>query len=184
MSDPPDEWNERERALLGALEPTATPPAELEARVVGALKDQGLIRTHRPRRVWRSVAAVLAALAVGVGFGRATASSGRASQAHARTFVLLLYPGAGLDASPAAESERVEEYRLWARGLAAQGRMVHGEKLKDGAQVFGGGATDAGALQGFFVIRAGTLAEAEAIARTCPHIGHGGTIALREVDPT
>lgn len=58
------------------------------------------------------------------------------------------------------------------------------EKLKDGARVFGGGAPDAAALRGFFLIRANTLEEAEAIARTCPHRGHGGTIVLLEVDPT
>jgi hypothetical protein len=39
-------------------------------------------------------------------------------------------------------------------------------------------------MQGFFLVQARTLDEAEQIARTCPHLRHGGTIALREVDPT
>jgi hypothetical protein len=62
--------------------------------------------------------------------------------------------------------------------------MIRGEKLKDGARVLGSDAPDASSLQGFFLIRAGTPEEAEAIAHACPHRGHGGTIAVREVDPT
>lgn len=184
MSDQPDDWNPRERALLDALQPTEPPPGGLEARLAAALQARGVIRPRPPLASWRSVAAVLVALATGLGLGRATANSGRASPGPARTFVLLLYPGAGLDPSPAAEKARVEEYRLWARGLAREGRMVRGEKLKDGARVLGSGAPEAAALQGFFLVRAGSLEEAEAIARSCPHRGRGGTIALREVDPT
>ena len=185
MSDPPDDWNSRERALLDALEHAEAPPAELEARVVDALRARGLIRSPRPRRRWRSAAAALAALAIGVGLGRATAHrAGGAAEAPARTFMLLLYPGTGLDPSPGAESRRVEEYGVWARGLAQEGRMIRGEKLKDGARLFGNAAPYASLLQGFFLIRASTLEEAEEVARTCPHRGHGGTIALREVDPT
>jgi hypothetical protein len=37
---------------------------------------------------------------------------------------------------------------------------------------------------GFFLVRAGDLAEAERIARDCPHLRHGGEVALRPVDPT
>jgi hypothetical protein len=186
MTEPPDDWNERERALLAALDAAETPPPELESRVVAALRERGLIRAGRPRAPWRSIAAAIAALAIGIGVGRATARAGRSAATPARTFVLLLYPGAGLDPAPGAEQDRVEEYGLWARGLAAQGRMVLGEKLKDGARLFGSEPPDAspGALQGFFLIRAETLEEAEGIARTCPHRGRGGTIALREVDPT
>lgn len=200
MSENDDDWNDRERALLDGLTPTEVPPPELETRVLAALQERGLVRT-RPRALpWRGVAAALAALAIGLGLGRATAGrsgpvAGRgtdvaattAASAPERTFILLLYPGPGLDPSAAAEQGRVDEYRRWARGLAADGRFVTGEKLKDGVTVFAGDApTDpsAGALQGFFLIRAASVQEAEGIARTCPHRGHGGAVALREVDPT
>ena len=82
------------------------------------------------------------------------------------------------------EALEVLSVRRVAPEHAREGRMVRGEKLKDGARVLGGDAPDAQHLQGFFLIRADTLEEAEAIARACPHRGHGGTIALREVDPT
>jgi hypothetical protein len=39
-------------------------------------------------------------------------------------------------------------------------------------------------MLGFFLVRAATAEEAEAIARGCPHLRHGGTISLREIDPT
>jgi hypothetical protein len=131
------------------------------------------------------VAAALIALATGVAVGPAT-SDGARRAAPARTFMLLLYPGGGLDPSPSAEAARVQEYRAWAQGLGREGRLVRGEKLKDGARVLGPepAGVSAGALQGFFLIRADSLEEAEAIARASPHRGHGGTIALREVDPT
>jgi hypothetical protein len=184
MSDDPEDWTPRERALLDALEGTPPPSPELEARVVSELKARGLIGSRPSRLPWRPAAAALVALAAGVGLGRMTSPGLPASSPPARTFLLLLYPGAGLDPSPAAERARVEEYGRWARGLAREGRMIRGEKLKDGARVLGSDAPDASSLQGFFLIRAGTPEEAEAIAHACPHRGHGGTIAVREVDPT
>jgi hypothetical protein len=39
-----------------------------------------------------------------------------------------------------------------------------------------------GAPRGYFVIRARDLAKAIAIARDCPHLKHGGWIALRPID--
>jgi hypothetical protein len=184
MSDEPEDWTPRERALLDALDATQAPPSEMERRVVAELKVRGLIARHPSPLRWRPVAAALVALVAGVGLGRVTAPGVPAASPPARTFLLLLYPGGGLDPSPAAERARVEEYSRWARGLAREGRMVRGEKLKDGASVLGSGAPDASSVQGFFLIRAGTLEEAETIASACPHRGHGGTIAVREVDPT
>ncbi len=43
---------------------------------------------------------------------------------------------------------------------------------------------EAGTLTGWFVIAARDFAEATAIARTHPHLGHGGWIAVRAIDPT
>jgi hypothetical protein len=47
-----------------------------------------------------------------------------------------------------------------------------------------GTAGDAPRVSGFFLIRAGSLDEAEAIARDCPHLRHGGRVLVRDVDPT
>lgn len=198
MSENEDDWSDRERALLAGLAPGDGPSPDVERRVVAAMKERGLIEPSRRSLSWPTLAAAVATLAVGVLVGRVTAgrpatTSGAPPLAQtdgavpARTFLLLLYPGPSLDPSAAAEQGRVEEYGRWARGLAADGRLVTGEKLKEGVTVFAGVAApdpSAGALQGFFLIRADTLQEAEGIARTCPHRGHGGAVALREVDPT
>jgi hypothetical protein len=186
MSENEDDWNERERALLDTLSPVEAPPPQLEARVLAEMKRSGLVRSRR--LPWMSAAAAAATLAIGLVVGRATVGA-RAPRPSApatdRTFILLLYPGSGQDPSPAAEQGRVAEYGRWARGLRADGRLVSGEKLKDGVKVFGGAsAPSSESLQGYFVIRAATMEEAEGIARTCPHRGHGGAVALREIDPT
>lgn len=183
MTDNEDDWTERERALLDALPPTASPPPELEGRVVAALKAEGLIAS-RPRRPWLPAIAAVLALALGFGLGRATVPRGTPAS-DARTFLLLLYPGAPMDPSPAAESARVQEYGAWARGLRSRGQYASGQKLTDASYVIAG-APDGSAslLQGYFLIRAGTLEEAQRIARSCPHGVHGGTVVLREVDPT
>jgi hypothetical protein len=65
------------------------------------------------------------------------------------------------------------------------------DALPDGAPVPPGladrvvGALRArGLVMGFFLIRARDHAQAEAIARDCPHLRHGGGVAVHEVDPT
>jgi hypothetical protein len=162
-------------------------PPELERRVVDALKARGLIRPRRSFPTF-AVAAALAVFVSGVGLGRATMAPVVAPDPGARVFALLLYPGTGVAPTPEAVQARVREYGQWARELRSRGQMIGGEKLKAASAVHLGGApngSDAGeSLQGFFLVRARTLADAERIARTCPHLRHGGAIALREVDPT
>ena len=41
--------------------------------------------------------------------------------------------------------------------------------------------SDAGVMSGFFVIKAASREEAIAIAKTCPHLRHGGRVAVRPV---
>ena len=72
-------------------------------------------------------------------------------------------PGAG----------RVDEYRGWARDLRAENVVIDGVKLKSAPSP----------LSGYFMIRARDLDEAKRIAASCPHVRHGGTIEVREIDP-
>jgi hypothetical protein len=103
-------------------------------------------------------------------------------------YALLLYGDRGGDA--AVERTLVEEYGRWARTVAARGHYVAGEKLTDEAtELRGAGLArpiplDAGFLVGFFIISAATPAEAESIARTCPHLRYGGRIVVRPIEPT
>jgi hypothetical protein len=63
---------------------------------------------------------------------------------------------------------------------------VSAEKLRDGARVLEGNepAASGAGPQGFFLVRARDLDEAEAIARACPHLRHGGRVAVQAVEPT
>jgi hypothetical protein len=97
--------------------------------------------------------------------------------------------------SEEVEAARVAEYSAWARDLAGQGILVDGVKLADeGSTLIEDEAAarmrraqtgmETTAVRGFFVIRAATEAEALRLARTCPHLRHGGRIAVRPIVPT
>lgn len=67
--------------------------------------------------------------------------------------------------------------------------LVLGEKLEPGRAErvpdAGIGVPDArGVLSGFFIIEAPDYETAVDIARGSPHVGHGGTVVVRAIEPT
>lgn len=154
------------------------PRDALEDRVVAALKARGLIRPSRPSRIGiAGLAAAAALLLFAAGFA-AGAWPSRGAQPPVTAgprFMLLLHETAATASTGLAEQALVDEYREWARGVAATGRAIHGEKLKPAP-----GQT----LSGFFVVEAPSLDAARAIAASSPHVRHGGRIEVREIDPT
>lgn len=171
-------------------------PRSLEIRVASSLETASLLRHGRSQHAWRLP--LVAAIAAGVLCflaGQWTESRRRsdddptlrpAVSSTSLRFVLLLY-GPSEKRSTAGD---VEEHRQWARHLAAEGHSVSGEKLapeepslrRDSAPT---SSTNAGeTLQGFFVISARSDAEAMAIARSAPHVRHGGRIVVRRIEPT
>ena len=180
---------------LHVLEREAVPPAHLKGRILRSLRDRTLLRTTTP--VWRplglTVAAMAAALlvfATGVRFGRPRADT-------RPSYILFLYEGRDfqLDRSrPGAIGAYEAEYNAWAAGMEARGVGVQGRALAltghllrdtpEGVQIDSGNAVSAqGWIDGFFIIRVTDEAEAVAIARTHPHLHHGGWIALRPIKP-
>jgi hypothetical protein len=102
-------------------------------------------------------------------------------------YLLLLYPGARYEpGGPADEEARVAEYGAWAGRLRRAGQLVGAEKLKPGGRWLGDqdGEAAPGAPQGYFLVRARDDEEAEAIARACPHLRHGGRVGVQAIDPT
>ena len=183
------------RGPLAPKLPPTDPPPRLEQRVLATLAQRGLLapasRPGRRGRWWR----IGGALAAGIVLFVAGALTQRAWLAGRITavgatprYALLLYGGQA--ASAAAERERVDEYRQWARGVAARGRYIAGEKLGDESReltatgVIERPPAGAEALAGFFIVSAPSLAEAESIARSCPHLRHGGRVVLRVIEPT
>ena len=99
-------------------------------------------------------------------------------------FMLLLHqvPNYNSDLPREKMLEMTKKYMAWADGLRQKGGMVGGEKLtaSGGRQLRSSGgklvASDGpyaeakDVIGGYFVIEAKDLAEAEAIARECPHL--------------
>ena len=104
-------------------------------------------------------------------------------------YMLLLHQNPGTNAAlpPDSFKEVVQRYYAWAEELRQKGKYVGGEKLavgrirhirmRDGKPLSSDGpyAEAKDVVGGYFVIEAKDLAEAEAIARDCPHMALGPT---------
>jgi len=168
------------------------PPPALEARVVARLAARGLLTRRRAARWLAPLAAALAGLAGGwllrSGGGRLAETAAPAAPA-AGALYLLLIEGEPAETRPVAEM--VATYKAWGSELAARGQLAGAEKLKDEGIVLAAGPggpaspleVGPATLGGYFLVRAGSLAEAEAIARDCPHSRLGGRVTVRPVDP-
>jgi len=188
MSDESEGSDER---LLESLPLEAAPPAALERRVVAELRRRGLLRgAARARRGWALAAALAFAFALGLVAGarysaRDAARDGVAADDRGtQRYLLLLYEPRPLDR---AGVDLVAEYSAWAGELARRGQLVVAEKLggeERRLSVQEPETARGDAPTGFFLIRAATFDEALAIARACPHLAHGGEVALRSIDPT
>ena len=113
-------------------------------------------------------------------------------------YMLLLHqvPNYNADLPREKMLEVTKRYMAWADGLRQKGRMVGGEKLaaggvrhikvKDGKPVASDGpyAEAKDVIGGYFVIEAKDAAEAEAIARDCPHLAVSSTnwVEIRPID--
>lgn len=143
---------------------------DLERRTLAALHEAGLLRP-RPRPIWMAAAALVIGFAAGALAFRAGTTTPE------REYLLLLRGSAGA-ATPAQVQQRVDEYRAWASGISTP---ISGEKLTDAVTVLGTPAARGDRIGGFFRIETDSLEHAQAIARTCPHLRHGGWIEVREI---
>ena len=169
----------------------AAPPPALERATLARLKSEGLVRRPVLLRGGAlrllAAAAALAIFGVGLGVGRWTLQGRAASGADsAPKFVLFLYDAPSEPAMTDAQmQERVSEYRNWAIGLRKSGTSITGEKLtRERHERLGPAATGAAPLGGYFVISAKDWSAAMEVARSCPHLKHGGTIEVREIEKT
>jgi YCII-related domain len=173
-------------APLARLRTDVSPPGELKERVLASVQSLGLVHHPHRSRPWWAIAAGLALFIGGLALGRWATAPNHEGQRYA----LLLYDPVTFDRS-IPDSAVVSEYRSWAVSLGD--RLSVGEKLGtaqlvlqpgDSANRPAPGEGEAGPLGGLFIVRAGTWDEAMAIARTCPHLKHGGIIAVRAIEET
>ena len=113
-------------------------------------------------------------------------------------YMLILHhvPNQNVDLPREKMLEVTKRYMSWADGLRAKGQIAGGErlsaggvrlvKLKDGKPVVSDGpyAELKDVVGGYFVIEAKNQAEAESIAKDCPHMAIAATnwIELRPIE--
>ena len=97
-------------------------------------------------------------------------------------------------ASPDEIMTITKAYMAWADRMRAEGRLKGGEKLTcDGGKVLrpnggrvpvtdGPSAESKELVGGYFAISAKDYDEACRVAESCPHLGYGGSIEVRQVD--
>lgn len=165
-----DELSEWEREQLARLPKEIEPGAELHDRIARQI---GLRRR-------RGTMFLVAAAAVVAGFVAGLLMPHRTPVPRGKEFILFIHdtPSMHVDGN---EPRRIEEYRRWAHELHAKGTMTAGEKLTDEVSAVGSNAGSS-TVGGFFRIVARDRAEAESVAKTCPHLRYGGWIEVREID--
>ena len=170
--------------LLRSYPQAVDPPASFEERIFGELRRRNQHRRLRFRIVLGAAAALILA-ALGFLIGR-TWPQAAGAQADYAIFIRE-------DAFPATdEASRVQEYSEWARRLRQQGHMIIGEKLSDTRQIVMADRREIRispsstrgdvVIGGLFLISAPSDDDAMRIARSCPHLRHGGSVELRRVE--
>ena len=203
MNNESDELSESERHAFAQLSREKMPPRFLEEQVVASLRAANLIRP--PRFVWfgdyRKLAAALA-IAVILFAGGAFLGSrflpkrteGDVALARVPDFMLIVRANSPTTAatSEAEHLQRVSEYTAWARDLETRGLLLSGEELSPDAvrlasQNTGNAVSQEsvkireGEVDGYFLLSVANQDQAIAIARTCPHLKHGGAVELRAI---
>jgi hypothetical protein len=188
--DPEVELTAAERAALAALPREIPPPAALEGRVLTSLQNDkpapgawhlGGFR-YTGLGAFAALAASVALFCLGLWVGARRVTPPAAPQAGDR-YVLLLLEDPGF-APAASENALVAEYREWAVGLRRRGLLELGEKLAEPAILLPEAMATPSRVAGLFILRAKSAAVAAEIARSCPHLRHGGRIELRRIAET
>lgn len=209
MSETPDDngWP-HSAADRDSLPTEIPPPASLEDRTVDLLRQRGLLEDERhgstPSTGWRSVrasfaiAACVAVLALGVVIGRMSAftdstPAGSLTGAETDLYALMLYETSGYDRPSGSEAmARYSEYGQWIAMARERDQFVTGEDF-DAQHGWLLVPTDAGVdiqqrlvtdrsapLSGVLFIRADDPDAALQLARTLPHIRHGGEVVVQK----
>ncbi len=193
-------------SLTDRLDREVDPPPRLKRRVDRTLRARGLLASGRPswQRTMLATAAALGLLLSGFALG-SLATGGEPEPGGPETlevagadepgFLLLLYEDA--DFQPAIqEAALVAEYGKWAAEVAGDGVTITGQKLGETSLLLESPHGDAlsvqdresgspiGRLGGYFVLSTDDRAQALEIARSCPHLRHGGRILVRPIVPT
>jgi hypothetical protein len=112
-------------------------------------------------------------------------------------YLLLLHetPADYAGMSPGEMQELIGRYVAWTQEMRTRGHLVSGEKLADdgGRQIRvangkplasdGPYAEAKDVIGGIYILQAGSDAQAEQLASTCPHLRRRNWVQLRRIDP-
>jgi len=166
---------------LRDLLPRPDVPPELRERVISTYQSRNAHLRHRQTQRWMTLAAAIVFFLVGFTAGRSRLPPSQPDASQLK-FALLLYSG---DSGAVARADVAEHVR-WASDQRKAGRLVSGEKLEDESLSLTPAGTPASEppLRGFFIISAGSIEEAAAVARQLPHFRHGGRVVVRPIGRT
>lgn len=199
---PINDANDPEGPDLGGLYNEREPPAELEERVVRALRVEtgrggpgavqpdpggrerggGLGGTRQPR--WALIAAGLVLFIAGSLVGRATIRpSDVVAPTTGQPFMLLLWED---DRFSAGSPEAVAaEYAAWAESVAQGGAPISGDELGPSRTVGplgdGSGPAPDARIGGYFLVHAESAEAAGRLALQHPHVEYGGWIDVAPI---
>jgi len=184
--DPQHEQDARLGDALSRLHAEVEPPPGVEERLVQQLRARGDIVGRRRIPFWLFAAGIAAAAALVVILFRRPVEAGNQEPQF-----LLLIAEDGRYTPPADSTDaqaRVAEYTEWAGRLAGAGRLVSaGELAYSGTDVRAEGKSPSvidsktGAVSGYFLVHAESLAQAEQLAADSPHLKYGGTVVVRPI---
>jgi hypothetical protein len=190
--DPRNEPESRLADALSRMHAEVEPPPRVEERLVTQLKGRGDIIGPRSLRPWLVAAAIAAVLLLAVRMLRQPETgTGPVATTGSQPEFMLLIAEDTMYTPPADSIEanaRVAEYTEWAGRLAGGGHLLSaGELAYAGTDVRSSGKsasvidTRAGAISGYFLVRAESLAQAEQLAAESPHLRYGGTVVVRPI---
>ena len=183
---------------LGTL---PTPPMD-PARVSEAVRLGRAVLTHtdrparpsqRARTPWVTLTFSSMALLVGllIGYGVRTPERDTRTDdlAAGSPYLLLLHESASSSPdSEEAQAAHVEEHRAWAEQLTEAGQLIGAEKLTDDPGRWLAPETAPPSqptdlhIGGYFIVRATDYADATRLARSSPHLRHGGSVEIRAIE--
>lgn len=199
MNNETDELSPEERRAFSGLTKQKTPPGFLEDRIVAQLKATNVIRAGKSgwlpsySGVGVAVALSLAIFVAGALVGRGISTAPKRPDLPGYMLIVRTSSPNAEARTPAEELQRVKEYSAWARDLSQRGLLIGGEKLKDEGRLLTQANENAtvaetpskpaeGSIAGYFLLPSSDYEQAVTIAKTCPHLKHGGTVELRQIE--
>lgn len=179
-----DKLTEQEKELFESLPREVDPPAFLEERITDELRQRGLIKKHRAVGRWLSwsggIAAGILLFAAGLFYGQLTQNTMNTINP-SKGYMLLLHEDDSFQ--PGEPVAMFNEYSAWMENAEASGITITGQELTPGGTLLS--ANDSREVDsdkrttGYFIIEAGSMQEAEEIARANPHLKYGGQIEVK-----